>query len=172
MLLSATITAAGGEFARNTVWAEGSTFSPYVSVLYEHRFRSGIALRAGGAVGTLTVRIDNPWFGNPTVDKKETFFSVPVSIGYCVGVSSGEHFIEPSLTLQGIVSPTQFYHSDYGDESIVCIAPGLLLGWRYEPDNSRLSFKASGGAYILMGYTVERNKPLYPWLGLGVGWRF
>lgn len=50
---------------RHTIWVEGSPFSPNVSMQYEYRFRSGIALRMGGAVGTLTVRYDDVWFGNP-----------------------------------------------------------------------------------------------------------
>lgn len=169
MFLTATIAVKGSEIARHTVWAEGSPFAPNFSTQYEYRFRSGITLRVGWAVGTLTVRHDS-WFNVIPEYKKETFYAIPVSVGYCSNILGDEHFIEPSISLLCITYPTQFLQTDYYENDGVQFAPGLLVSWRYEPKESHIALKVTGGGYFDVGYP-QNNTTLTPWLGLGVGWR-
>lgn len=169
VLFAATVGAHGSEFTRHTVWAEGSPFAPNFSTQYEYRFRSGITLRAGWAVGTLTVRHDS-WFNVIPEYKKETFYAIPVSVGYCSNILGDEHFIEPSISLLCITYPTQFLQTDYYENDGVQFAPGLLVSWRYEPKESHIALKVTGGGYFDVGYP-QNNTTLTPWLGLGVGWR-
>jgi len=157
------------QIARQAITLEIGGLGLSYSLNYEHRLGNKFIARAGLSF----LHIEEKQTG-----KANELLSFPVSLSYLKNIGGSSHFAEFGIGTMNLLSTGNMV--EYQGITDFFLNPGLVLGYRYLPQDSRWSLKAAFtpfyGTKSLTNPGEKAFSPLggrlQPWGGLGVGYRF